>query len=238
MTQSGPRKKVFSKLRHDQREARKNAIIDAAEEVFATRPFTRVSMRDIAKQAGISPALIYRYFPDQQHLFVEAFLRGTEHLISIFDDFLREEETSAKQGTGRIRKGQSGASSRALSSRAGKDRGQTLIEEAARHFIAFLTEHEQYFKMMTHFMLEGTLSEPLRERLDDIERSMLDLFDRVFRKAGMEGNPRTLSHAFFAALNGILITFRQHPGRSPEQVREHMERIAGIMCGLFGKGID
>jgi AcrR family transcriptional regulator len=219
-------KGAFTRLRDDQREARRNAIIDAAEKVFATRPFSRVSMRDIAKEAGISPALIYRYFPDQQHLFVEAFLRGTKRLIAIFDEFL----TGGAKGAGR-------AAGTAGGRKAGGDQGQDLVLMAARHFIDFLTEHEQYFKMMTHFMLEGTLSEPLRERLDDIERSMLDLFDMVFERAGIEGDTRILSHAFFASLNGILITFRQHPGRSPEQVREHMDRSAGIISDLFGKGL-
>jgi AcrR family transcriptional regulator len=30
-------------------------------------------MGDSARAAGISPALIYRHFPDQKHLFVETF---------------------------------------------------------------------------------------------------------------------------------------------------------------------
>lgn len=199
---SDGRKRTFSKLKEDQREARRNAIIDAAEEAFATRPFDKVNIRDIAKQAGISPALIYRYFPDQQHLFVEAFLRGTERLVEIFDRFLT---TSADNS----------------------------IEEAAKYFIAFLTEHEQYFKMMTHFMLDGSLDSNLQDRLNTIERTMLERFDRMFEKAGMKEEPRLLSHAFFAALNGVLITFRQHPGRSPEEVREHMNHIGRIIARLF-----
>lgn len=91
------------------------------------------------------------------------------------------------------------------------------LEEAADIFIAYLTENEQYFKMMTHFMLEGTLHEGLLDTLDAIERSMLDRFDVLFRKAGAKEDVRLVSHCFFAALNGILITFRRHPGRSDEE---------------------
>lgn len=206
MAQTTSKNGACSRLKGDQREARKNAIIDAAEEVFASKPFSKVSMRDIAKQAGISPALIYRYFPDQQHLFVEAFFRGAEHLTGIFDRLLSTP-------------------------------GSDFIEEGANRFIAFLTEHEQYFKMMTHFMLEGSLNEALRDRLNDIERSMLGQFDRLFEKAGAKGNPRLLSHAFFASLNGILITFRQHPGRSPEEVREHMDHVGRIIAQLFANAV-
>lgn len=188
--------------RDNQRLARRNAIIDAAEEIFAEKPFTKVNMRDIAKQAGISPALIYRYFPDQQHLFVEAFLRGTRDLIPILDEYLRSAET-------------------------------VRIEEVALKFISFLTGHEQYFKMMTHFMLEGSINEDLQERLNTIERSVLDRFDRLFVKMGAKQDVRRLSHAFFAALNGILITYRRHPGRTVDEVCEHMRLVARIIARLF-----
>ncbi len=206
MKQSTKTKKPSSRLKDDQREARRVAIIDAAESVFAAKPFNKVSMRDIAREAGISPALIYRHFPDQQHLFVEAFLRGATRLMEIFDQVLNGEK-------------------------------ETCIDEAAKKFITYLTEHEQYFKMMTHFMLEGSVNEALRDKLNAIERSMLDKFDQVFEKAGMRGNPRALSHAFFAALNGVLITFRQHPGRSAEEARAHMDHIGGIISSLFTDAI-
>jgi AcrR family transcriptional regulator len=186
----------------DQREARRNAIIDAAEEIFAEKPFTRVNMRDIAKQAGISPALIYRYFPDQQHLFVEAFLRGTRDLIPVLDEYFHSADP--------IR-----------------------IEEVALRFVGYLTGHEQYFKMMTHFMLDGSISEDLREKLNAIERSVLDQFDRLFVKTGAKKDVRRLSHAFFAALNGVLITYRQHPGRTPEEIRDHMNLVARIIARIF-----
>ncbi|HSA15216.1 MAG TPA: TetR/AcrR family transcriptional regulator, partial [Spirochaetota bacterium] len=73
---------TFSKLRKQEKDLRRNIIIDAAEEEFVSKPFNKVNMRDIAKKAGISPASIYRYFPDQQSLFIEAFVRGT---IDIFE---------------------------------------------------------------------------------------------------------------------------------------------------------
>ncbi|HNS91084.1 MAG TPA: TetR/AcrR family transcriptional regulator [Deltaproteobacteria bacterium] len=180
----------------------RNVIVDAAEKVFSSKPFSKVSMRDIAKEAGISPALIYRHFPDQQHLFVEAFLRGTTHLLDQFAEHVTQSR-------------------------------RPRLEDAADIFLTYLTENEQYFKMMTHFMLEGTVDEGLLETLNTIERSMLDRFDALFRKAGARGNVRLVSHCFFAALNGILITFRRHPGRSDEEVDRHMHRIGHIMARMF-----
>lgn len=62
-------------MRDLEREARRSIIPDAAVDLFVCKSFKQVSMRDIAKQAGTSPASIYRYFKDQDHLFVEALFR-------------------------------------------------------------------------------------------------------------------------------------------------------------------
>jgi len=192
--------------REEQREARRNAIIDAAEHVFAQKPFDKVSMREIARRAGISPALIYRYFPNQQHLFVAAFLRGVKELIP-----------------------------RLMS---GGDGGRhPSIEEAAMRYLGYLIEREEYFKMMTHFMLHGNMDEELIDSLNEIERSVLEGFDRLFERKGAKKDVRMLSHAFFAALNGILITYRQHPGRGPGEVRRHMENIGLVIARLFAAEI-
>lgn len=83
-----PKQSTFSKLKEQEKDLRKNIIIDAAEKQFASKPFHKVSIRDIAKEAGISPASIYRHFPDQQSLFIEAFYRGTKEIRHIFDDMI------------------------------------------------------------------------------------------------------------------------------------------------------
>lgn len=196
-------KKVLPFRSRDQRRlVRRTAIIDAAERIFATKPFSKVSMRDIAREAGISPALIYRHFPNQQHLFVEAFLRGSQRLVNQ----LREKVT--------------------------KD-GKASLEETADVFITFLARHQQYFKMMTHFMLEGTMHDALLDKIETAERSLLDQFDSVFQALGAKKNTRMISHCFFAALNGILITFRRHPGRSQHESKKHMDRIGRVITQLF-----
>ncbi|HQI24391.1 MAG TPA: helix-turn-helix domain-containing protein, partial [Smithella sp.] len=68
------KKNTFAELKNNEKRARQGVIVEAAQRVFAVKPFNKVSIRDIAREAGISHASIYRYFPDQQSLFVEAFL--------------------------------------------------------------------------------------------------------------------------------------------------------------------
>jgi len=197
-------KTAFSRLKAQEKKARQDVIVDAAQRVFATKPFNKVSIRDVAREAGISHASIYRYFPDQQSLFVEAFVRGAKEIVQVLDGIVRNSE-------------------------------QGEIERVTQEFITYLIENDQYFRMMTHFMLDGSLSVEMVEKLNAMERLLFDEFDKLFRKMAevKEEDVRLLSHAFFAALNGVLITFRNYPGRNREEVIRHIGRIAGIIANKF-----
>lgn len=50
---------------------RKRLILQAAQMLFAQNGFTGTSVRDIAKTAGISEALLYKHFPDKKHIYQE-----------------------------------------------------------------------------------------------------------------------------------------------------------------------
>ncbi len=52
----------------DLREQRKTIIIEAAASVFGRKGYQRATMREIAKQAGISPGTIYLYFENKRDL--------------------------------------------------------------------------------------------------------------------------------------------------------------------------
>lgn len=192
----------FGKLKAQEREARRDLIIAAAERVFATKSFSAVTIRDIAREAGISHALIYRYFPDQQSLFVEACLRRGAKIIEFISEFIDENH-------------------------------HIKLEKITEHFINFLVENDQYFRMMTHFMLDGSLSVEMVARLNEGERILLDQFDKIFSKMNSGNNIRMLSHAYFAAMNGIVITFRNYPGRSKEEVLNHMQALGKIIAAKF-----
>ncbi len=65
------KKSTFLQLKESEREYRKDLILDAAIKLFSERPFAEIGMRDIAKEAGISPASIYRYFPSRDAILLE-----------------------------------------------------------------------------------------------------------------------------------------------------------------------
>jgi AcrR family transcriptional regulator len=85
--------KTFSRLRKEERERRKNLILDAAERIFISTPFNEVNIRKIAAEAGISPASIYTYFSDQQELFLEISERRARHTIELAKKIVKECDT-------------------------------------------------------------------------------------------------------------------------------------------------
>ncbi|MDQ5987416.1 MAG: hypothetical protein CSYNP_03156 [Syntrophus sp. SKADARSKE-3] len=196
------KKNTFADLKTQEKKARQDAIVAAAERVFAVKPFNKVRIRDIAREAGISHASIYRYFPDQQSLFVEAFLNGAHEIVALLAEIIRESKTGD-------------------------------IEKVGEAYITYLIQNDQYFRMMTHFMLDGSLSAELIDKLNAAERLIFDQFDVVFKKMDMPEPVRPLSYAFFAAMNGVLITFRNYPGRTQAAVHQHMKNIAKTIARKF-----
>lgn len=59
---------VVSIARRQQAEERRENILDAAQRVFCTKGFAGASIRDIAREAGITEGLIYHYFESKDQL--------------------------------------------------------------------------------------------------------------------------------------------------------------------------
>ena len=195
---------ILSELKEKEKMVRRAIIIDAAEKEFTTKPFPKVTMRDIARRAGVSPALIYRHFPDQQSLFAEAFMRGLSQIFEKIFVTIDESEDGA-------------------------------IEQVIADFIEYFTLNDQYFQMMMNFFLGGSVDRTLFEKLTKIEREILGKLDLIFIKMKAKGDPRLHSHTLFAALTGIVATFRNHPDKTPEQVLRYRQNIARNLSSLFKK---
>jgi AcrR family transcriptional regulator len=56
--------------------ATRQRIIDAAVELARTGPVASITMRDIARSAGVSTATAYTYFASKEHVYAEAYIDG------------------------------------------------------------------------------------------------------------------------------------------------------------------
>jgi AcrR family transcriptional regulator len=59
---------------------RRRQLLERGAELFATHSFAELSMARIAREVGISKALLYHYFPSKQAFFVATLQQGAEEI--------------------------------------------------------------------------------------------------------------------------------------------------------------
>lgn len=102
---------------------------------------------------------------------------------------------------------------------------KTFIDD----YLDYHIEHDAHWRMITHFALHGNIGEASAEKLNRISIQVMNLLETVLKKVGYDGDTRMLAHTLFAALSGIMISFRKYPGRSEAERIAHMKRIAGVV---------
>ncbi len=197
------RKNTLNELKEKEREVRTKLIMDAAERVFAVMPFDKVSMREIADEAGMATSSIYTYFPHQEALFVETTVRNHNELIAVFEKSIR------------------------------KNRATMNIEAVISDFLDFIRVNDGYFRMMTLYVSRGNISTESAEKINSVVRKAIDLFDELFQDIKLDSNRRLLSHYFFTLLNGLLVTYMKIPGRTEEELNRHMKKIASLAADMI-----
>jgi len=68
---------AYTRLENDERRRR---LLDLGADLFTRNAYDEISMAQIAREAGISKALLYHYFPSKQDYFVATLATGVEEL--------------------------------------------------------------------------------------------------------------------------------------------------------------
>jgi AcrR family transcriptional regulator len=61
-------------------DERRRQLLELGAQLFATHSFGELSMARIAREAGISKALLYHYFPSKQDFFVATLQQGAQEI--------------------------------------------------------------------------------------------------------------------------------------------------------------
>ncbi|MFG2872605.1 TetR/AcrR family transcriptional regulator [Streptomyces sp. NPDC048338] len=61
---------------------RRAQLLDVGARFFASHPYAEVLMEDVAQQAGVSRALLYRHFPSKQALFAAVYQQAADRLLA------------------------------------------------------------------------------------------------------------------------------------------------------------
>ena len=73
------------KLKPDTQRARREHILDAAEQCFARAGFHATTMQDICREAGISAGALYLYFNSKEALIEGISTRSREEVLVAFE---------------------------------------------------------------------------------------------------------------------------------------------------------
>ncbi|WP_369435965.1 TetR/AcrR family transcriptional regulator [Lysinibacillus fusiformis] len=187
--------------REQKKHMNRQNIINAAIQLFSSKPFSEVSMRAIAKDANVSPGLIYQYFDDQQHLFMTAFQIESTKLLNALRQTI---ETHDQQ-----------------------------LAVLANKYVDYMNRHDNLYQMMTYFMLENDQHGSVSKGLRDITDDLFSIFREALSKHLPEKELKSAVQLFFASLNGILITYKNLPGRSSEATWQHMEHLVEILVATI-----
>lgn len=193
----------FAELKEKEKEARRQIVIESALVLFAKKPFYEVGMRDVADEAGISPATIYRYFSSQEELFNEAFLQDISSASKEFKSMVLKDKPAS------------------IEKFAIKFVEHLFENESTFQMMAYLMmKNNLENPVMGKFDSVTKISFDLFEQL-------------LIRHGVKQEMARLYSHSFVASITGILMTFRNDPLKDKKAVRNHIIKVVKITSSLY-----
>jgi len=193
----------FAELKEKEKQARKQIVIESALALFAKKPFYEVGMRDVADEAGISPATIYRYFPSQEELFNEAFIQDISSASKEFENMLENDEPVGIE-----------------------DFAIKFVEHLIENESTFQMMTYLMLKDNLGNPVMGQL-DSVTKIFFDLFTTLLE------RHGLSNENARIYSHSFVASITGILMTFRNNPLNDKNSARDHILKIVKITSSLY-----
>lgn len=176
--------------REQEKQERRDSILDAAEQAFFSKGFDKCSMDEIARTAQLSRALLYVYFKDKTAILRGVLLRSVESLRQRFV------AVSQAEGVG-IQK----------------------VAALGRAYYAFSQEEPDYFDVLTqsgtfpHLLDEDEQSQALQ----CCGNQVMDLMVKVLEQGVADGSlsaervadPVKTAYFLRGALHGVIMEARQ-----------------------------
>lgn len=195
----------FAELKEKEKQARKQIVIESALALFAKKPFYEVGMREVADEAGISPATIYRYFPSQEELFNEAFIQDISSASKAFEKMFENDEPVGIE-----------------------DFAITFVKHLIENESTFqMMTYLMLKDNLTHPVMGQFDS--VTKIFFDLFTTLLERHGLATEMA------RIYAHSFVASLAGILMTFRNNPLKDKASARDHIFKIVKITSSLYSK---
>jgi len=140
----------FTNLKEQEKERRRELILDIAEKLFFSKGYDNVSMDDIADEIGLNKATLYIYFKNKESLFFAVVLRGA----LILNAMIRERVKKCKTG-------------------------MEIIDAIGTAYFEFIDEYPDYGRAYLYFRSDR-FSIERKEDLCDDAKEVLELRNEEF----------------------------------------------------------
>lgn len=162
-------------------EERKNKILEAGIEEFSSKGYEKANINIIAKKAGISIGLMYKYFATKEDLFMTCLKRGMDILEkALYDIMISDDKLLAK--------------------------AERLIRTICIHS----KKHSNYIKMYNEICAEKNSLERIKAMVEEIESKRSTIYITTIGKALANGEVREdLNPRLFAYFLDNLLTTLQ-----------------------------
>ncbi|WP_414470170.1 TetR/AcrR family transcriptional regulator [Methanobacterium sp. ACI-7] len=87
----------FKKLKEQEKEQRREYIVETAEKLFLEKGYNNVSMNDISQEIGVNRATLYLYFKNKDSLYFTVLLRGLNLMMDFFQKSIREDQNGLER---------------------------------------------------------------------------------------------------------------------------------------------
>ena len=111
------------------------------------------------------------------------------------------------------------------------------IEAVAEKYISHFYGTGRPLNIMMQFMLDESITTSLWEKINSTNRQFTGLIEDFFKTASKNTDAKILAQSFIAALNGILLTAKNYPKKTEEEILAHMKDLSRVIAGMFRKEI-
>lgn len=161
--------------RAEQKQATRRAIVEASLALSAERGFSSLSLRGVAKEAGIAPTSFYRHFADMDELGLALVDEVGMSLRQLVREARRKVDANAKGGKGSA------------------NGGGSVIRASIETFLSFVDNNENLFRLLLGEG-SGSTTHFRRAIAKEIERFTQDLAEDLIREAEVTGRPIAFVH--------------------------------------------
>jgi TetR/AcrR family transcriptional regulator len=195
--------RVDAPARIDPRKQRTiDALLRAAEEVFAARPFDAVTVEEIGERAGVAVGSIYNNFGSKAGLYAAV----VDRALDVDREYMDRAYTPGRSPI-------------------------EQLEAAAEQYLRFYLDHPEFFRMLAFpaevgsYPAAAEAAQRLGRRVDEQNARMLDALERGIAEGSLRAvDARQTATLLWASWNGVIsLAWR------PDDLRRDERELATLL---------